>query len=95
MKKKFFVLITVLSVLFGFMRPAAAAVKSGSIPTAFWYLVGSPNGTYEQDQANHVGNYSYSAYINGYKLYSNYYFGVQNANRYRFYGVEIYPMSCS
>lgn len=52
----------------------AEQARSSSIPTAMWELYNN--------------NYHFSAYINGYKLYSNYYFHAQTAGRYHFFGSE-------
>ena len=93
MRKTIISFCLVLVLLVGASDNALAAVRSTSWPTAGWNLNAGYNQTEPTDWVNHCGQYPYSAYLNGYVLYSNYYFNVETSNRFRFYGTEIYSVS--
>ena len=92
-KKRMLSLALVFVLLTAPSNTAFAGIRSTTIPTACWTLNAAYNQTEQTDWVNHRGQYPYSAYLNGYVLYSNYYFEVETANRFRFYGAEIYPVS--
>lgn len=66
-----------------------------NVPTAEWGLYQPDGITHEQALAMHLGHYSFSAYINHYKLYSNYYFHVETSGRFVINCSEMYSVSDS
>lgn len=72
------------------------SVASTSIPTELWDL--TLTAYMEQigifsDPVNHRGYYSYSAYVNNNKRYSDYYFKGESDNSFDLYGYEVYSVN--
>lgn len=64
-----------------------------NVPTAVWNLFHPDGVSAAEAAAMHVGHYSFSAYINHYKLYSNYYFHVLTDGRYVINCNEMYNVN--
>lgn len=93
MKKAFF-LATVVSLSAMFIQPLDSQASS-SIPTAQWDLYLPDGVSIDEGQAMHMGQYFFSAYINNYRLYSNYYFHVLTSGRYVMNCHEMFNVSDS
>ncbi len=90
--------VTIMSAVLLICSTPFFAYASSSIPTVEWNLYISDEMASNNifcDPINHRGNYEYQAYINYYKLYSNYYFKPQSLNRYVLYGYEMYSVNQS
>ncbi len=82
--------------VFAMTPKASAATNSLSIPTVSWDLTvtnAMAAAGITTDAANRQGHYIYSAYVNGYKLYSNYHFHPQHPYRFVFEGTEMYSVN--
>ena len=92
------VILTIMVVLCVPSQSAHAAVQSSSVPTVMWDLYVTNQMSSQgilTDWANRRGHYPYTAYINGYKLYSNYYFKPQNPYRFVLRADEMYQVNQS
>ncbi len=90
--------VTIMSAVLLICSTPFFAYASSSIPTVEWNLYISDEMASNDifcDPINHRGNYEYQAYINNYKLYSNYYFKPQSIHRYVLYGYEMYSVNQS